>query len=269
MIQIQNYSFGYKDTPVLENVNLTVPSGQITAIIGANGAGKSTLLKSVTGLVQGTGGSITVQSANLQQLSRLERAKIISYLSQDMSCDAALSVFEIVLLGIVGNLSTRVDADDIERAHAALELFKLERFAKRNIAELSGGQRQMVFIAQALVKEPKILVFDEPTASLDLCRQYELMNKLQELTRTRGLTTLLTLHHLELVAHYADQVVAMHDKAIYACGKSSEVMTEAMFRDVFRIETEVFTDKRGTIRVLPISPVASACCAPEPATAYA
>ena len=256
MIQIQNYSFGYKDTPVLENVNLTVPSGQITAIIGANGAGKSTLLKSVTGLVQGTGGSITVQSANLQKLSRLERAKIIS-------------VFEIVLLGMVGNLSTRVDADDIERAHAALELFKLERFAKRNIAELSGGQRQMVFIAQALVKEPKILVFDEPTASLDLCRQYELMNKLQELTRTRGLTTLLTLHHLELVAHYADQVVAMHDKAIYACGKSSEVMTEAMFRDVFRIETEVFTDKRGTIRVLPISPVASACCAPEPATALA
>ena len=269
MIQIQNYSFGYKDTPVLENVNLTVPSGQITTIIGANGAGKSTLLKSVTGLVQGSGGSITVQSANLQKLSRLERAKIISYLSQDMSCDAALSVFEIVLLGMVGNLSTRVDADDIERAHAALELFKLERFAKHTISELSGGQRQMVFIAQALVKEPKILVFDEPTASLDLCRQYELMNKLQELTRTRGLTTLHTLHHLELVAHYADQVVAMHDKAIYACGKSSEVMTEAMFRDVFRIETEVFTDKRGTIRVLPISPVASACCAPEPATAYA
>ncbi|MDO4796362.1 MAG: hypothetical protein Q4A28_10590, partial [Brachymonas sp.] len=86
----------------------------------------------------------------------------------------------------------------------------------------------------------------------------ELMNRLQALTRERQLTTLLTLHHLELVAHYADQVIVMHDKGVYAAGTPAEVMTEAMFQDVFRLKTEVFTDKRGTIRVLPIAPAQAA-----------
>lgn len=253
MITIQDYSFGYPNSPVLEHVNLSIPDGKITAIIGANGAGKSTLLKSVSGLVQGKG-SIRVGAHDVAALSQKERVKLISYLSQDLTCDAALSVFEIVLLGMVGSLNTRVGTAEIERVHAALETFDLGRFARRNITELSGGQRQMVFIAQALVKEPKVLVFDEPTASLDLCRQFELMNRLQALTRERQLTTLLTLHHLELVAQYADQVVVVHDRGIYSAGAVEDVVTEAMFRDVFRLETEVFQDKRGTTRVLPIEP---------------
>lgn len=258
MIRIQNYSFGYPNSAVLEGVNLSIPAGKISAIIGANGAGKSTLLKSVSGLLQGRGSiQIGAQENNLHEVATMpqnERVRLVSYLSQDLNCDAALSVFEIVLLGMVGSLNTRVAEADIERAHAALDTFNLGRFAQRNITELSGGQRQMVFIAQALAKNPKILVFDEPTASLDLYRQYELMNRLQALTCERQLTTLLTLHHLELVAHYADQVIVMHDKGVYAAGSPAEVMTEAMFQDVFRLETEVFTDKRGTTRVLPIAP---------------
>lgn len=269
MIRIQNYSFGYPNSPVLEDVNLTLPAGQISVIIGANGAGKSTLLKSVSGLLHGRGsirlGAQDSDAYEVASLPQHERVRLISYLSQDLSCDAALSVFEIVLLGMVGNLNTRVSEEDIERAHAALDTFNLGRFAQRNIAELSGGQRQMVFIAQALVKNPQILVFDEPTASLDLYRQYELMNRLQAITRERQLTTLLTLHHLELVAHYADQVIVMHDKGVYAAGRPAEVMTEAMFQDVFRLETEVFTDKRGTIRVLPIAPASTSVFTPATA----
>lgn len=257
MISIRNYSFGYPDSPVLDNVNLTIAQGKITAIIGANGAGKSTLLKSVSGLIWGEG-SIRIKGREVMQMDAHDRVRTISHLAQDLSCDAALNVFEIVLLGMVGSLGTRVEAADIERVHAVLDNFGLAPFAQRNIAELSGGQRQLVFIAQALVREPAVLVFDEPTASLDLCRQYELMNRLQALTRQRGLATLLTLHHLELVAQYADQVVVMHDRGVYAAGAVADVMTETMFRDVFRLETEVFTDSRGTIRVLPIAPCAGA-----------
>lgn len=273
MIRIQNYSFGYPNSAVLEGVNLSIPAGKISAIIGANGAGKSTLLKSVSGLLQGRGSiQIGAHENNLHEVATMpqnERVRLVSYLSQDLNCDAALSVFEIVLLGMVGSLNTRVSEADLERAHAALETFNLGRFAQRNITELSGGQRQMVFIAQALAKNPKILVFDEPTASLDLYRQYELMNRLQALTRERQLTTLLTLHHLELVAHYADQVIVMHDKGVYAAGSPAEVMTEAMFQDVFRLETEVFTDKRGTTRVLPIAPAPTPTPIPTPVLASA
>lgn len=253
MIHVQNYNFSYEKTAILKNFNLKAETGKITVIIGPNGAGKSTLLKSTTGLLQGEG-SIQIDGQEITTLPQQERAKSISYLPQDLSCDAALTVFEIVLLGMVGRLGTRIDDKDIERTHAVLETFGIERFAQRNIGALSGGQRQMVFVAQALVKNPKVLVFDEPTSSLDLCRQYELMDQLQALTHEKQLTTLLTLHHLDLVAKYADQVVAVCNQGVYACGTVAEVLQEDMFRDVFHLKTEVFTDTRGTVRVLPISP---------------
>lgn len=253
MIQVQNYNFAYEKTAVLKNFNLKADTGKITAIIGPNGAGKSTLLKSTTGLLQGEG-SIQIDGQEITTLSQQERAKNISYLPQDLSCDAALTVFEIVLLGMVGRLGTRIDDQDIERTHAVLETFGIAHFAQRYIGALSGGQRQMVFVAQALVKTPKVLVFDEPTSSLDLCRQYELMEQLKTLTHDHQLTTLLTLHHLDLVAKYADQVVVVFNQSVYACGTVAEVLQEDMFRNVFQLKTEVFTDSRNTVRVLPIEP---------------
>lgn len=253
MIHIQNYSFSYDKTAILKNFNLKAETGQITVIIGPNGAGKSTLLKSATGLLKGQG-SVQVDGQEITTLPQQERAKNISYLPQDLSCDAALTVFEIVLLGMVGRLGTRIDDKDIERTHEVLETFGIEKFAQRNIGALSGGQRQMVFVAQALVKNPKVLVFDEPTSSLDLCRQYELMERLKRITRENQLTTLLTLHHLDLVAQYADQVIVVYNQGLHICGTVGEVLKEDMFRDVFNLKTEVFIDKRGVVRVLPIEP---------------
>lgn len=254
MIRVDDFNFTYKDSKTLSNLSLRAKAGEITVLIGPNGSGKSTLLKSVAGLLRGTG-SIFVHDKEVQSLRIRERARLIGYLSQDMSCEAALNVFEIVLLGMVGGLGLKATKDDINQTHLALQSFGLGGLAKRNISELSGGQRQMVFIAQALVKQPKILIFDEPTSNLDLCRQYELMDRLRDLTQSRQLTTLLTLHHLELVAHYADCLVVLNDGEVYGSGAVHSIMNEQMFLDVFRLRTEIFTDKRGTLRVLPIAPV--------------
>lgn len=257
MITFSDYSFSYDKIEIFRNVDMNFKPGKISVIIGPNGCGKSTLLKCIAGIHYGQG-EAKFEDQPLESMNRLERSETISYLSQDVSCNAALTVFEVVLLGRVANLGSTVSEQDLRATHESLKRFNLLSYAQRNISQLSGGQRQMVFVAQALAKSPRVLVFDEPTSALDMCRQYNLMDRIQELTVEHNMTTVLILHHLELVAQYADHVVTIADKSVYREGTPEHVLTEKMFEDVFALDTEVFTDKRGTLRILPIAPIASA-----------
>lgn len=162
MIEVHNLTFGYSSTEdgqILKGVDFAAKNGKLTALIGTNGAGKSTLLKTIMGILKGKG-DITINGKSVAEYSTKDFSSTVSYLSQDNDCRVNLTVFEVVMLGRMGSMSFRVSDEDIAATQEVLDRLNLQRFASRSIMELSGGQRQLVFMAQALVKEPKILILD-------------------------------------------------------------------------------------------------------------
>lgn len=254
MIEVKNVSFQYGGEPVLENVSFQAKPGEITAVVGTNGAGKSTLLKCISGM-QKASGTVSICGKDAARLPREKLAGMMSYLDQCTDCNAELNVYEVVLLGRLQRLSFHVTGEDIEKVNAILAQMSLEQFADRNISELSGGQRQLVFIAQTLIKDPQVLILDEPTSALDLRRQFEIMELLKKITVQRRLTTLVTLHHLDIAAKYADRVVILADRRVYAEASPAAVFTEKMLHDVYEVEAEVYTDHRNERHIVALGAI--------------
>lgn len=228
MINVKNYSIGYKNKEILKDLNFTAKEGEVTVIMGPNGVGKTTFLKSLAGIVEYKGD--------------LYKSGNISYLNQEIFSDNSFTVFETVLLGKIESLSIKVADDDIEDVNKILKLLNLSDFAKEKIKNLSGGQRQKVFIAQALLKEPDILLLDEPTSSLDIKNQYEILKIITELTKEKNLTTIISIHQMDLIERFADYIVVFHNKEIYSKGKKEDIFCEEMFRDVYGIKSEIETN---------------------------
>lgn len=257
MLEIKNLKFGYKSQAILKNINMTVEPGKITAILGPNGTGKSTLLKCISGVLK-CDGEICLHNKKMQEYPQLEVTKQISYLSQQTNNRAILSVFEVVLLGRIHSLSLRVRDSELKIVWDTLKKFGLEELAYRDIGELSGGQRQMVFIAQALVREPKILLLDEPISSLDLQHQLEILDIIREITITRKIATIMIMHHLDLAARYSDRLVVLNNGEVFASGTPKDVLTSDMLRIVYRVNAKVNMDD-GIPYIIPTSSVHRPC----------
>jgi len=254
MLEISNLSFGYGSQPILKNVNLTFEPGKMTAVIGPNATGKSTLLKCISGILRGQG-AVLMDGKDLSTFKPQDIARQISYLSQEGCGKAVLSVFEVVLLGRVHSLSLKVSDVEVNYVLKILRQLGIEELAARNICELSGGQRQMVFIAQALVREPSVLLLDEPTNSLDLHRELQMLELIKKLTITRALTTVITLHQLDMAARYADEIVVLFDGEVYAAGPPAAVLTTDMLRTVYQVNAAIHQASDGVPHVMAISSV--------------
>lgn len=254
MLEVKNLSFSYGKTSVLDRISFCARSGEITAIIGANGAGKSTILKCIAGLNRGTG-DVLFCGKNRKDLSSDEISRTVSYLNQNTVCDAELNVYEIILLGLLNDLKFRITDSDMEKVEEVMRLLSLTPFAHRRISELSGGQQQLVFIGQTLIKNPRIILMDEPTSALDLNRQFYLMDLLKEITEERQFTTVVTLHHLDITAKYSDHVVVIDSGGVYQDDKPEKIFTSEMLRDVYRVESELYTDQYGKHHLVPIDRV--------------
>ncbi|PKM75430.1 MAG: ABC transporter ATP-binding protein [Firmicutes bacterium HGW-Firmicutes-17] len=251
MIEVKDLSFAYGKTTILKDVNFIAKPKEITAIIGANGIGKSTLLKNICGILKNDG-EIFYSGKNRSQYSPNEFTKRISYLSQDSGCEADLNVFEVVLLGRIGNLNYRVSDEEIEKVEGILERLDIRKLSSRRIGELSGGQRQRVFIAQALASEPEILILDEPTSSLDLYYQFEMLEMIKNLTVSESFTTITTLHQLNLVSRFADSVIVLDEGSVYKQGTPEEVLTIELLKNVYKMRTEIFRTSDGYTNIVPV-----------------
>ena len=257
MIEVQNLSFGYSskdESQILRGVDFSVKTGKLTALIGTNGAGKSTLLKAIVGLLK-YNGNILINGNPTTHYTNKEFTNMVSYLSQDNDCKVDLTVFEVVMLGRMGSMSFKVKDSDIAATNEILNRLNLQKFASRNITELSGGQRQLVFMAQALVKEPQILILDEPTSALDLHKQFDLLTLLKNLTEEHGFTTLVTLHHLDLAAAFADEIIVLKEGRVYAQGAPVEILTESMMEEVYQVKTKIYMDSKGIPHVIPLEAI--------------
>src|SRR5262249_43011266 len=205
-------------TPVLHDVSVDgVPAGKVTAVIGPNAAGKTTLFKCIAGLLRGEG-RITLDEQPLTEMRREAVTGLVAYLPQESPSTAARPRFAAVLRARQQGSAWRVRDDDLARVSAILAELAIDHLALRYLTQLSGGQRQLVSIAQALVREPRLLLMDEPTSSLDLQRQLEVLDVVEATAAERGIAAIVALHDLNLAIRYADHFLVMSAGRLSAAG---------------------------------------------------
>ena len=242
MLSLKHLSKSYvTGKPVLTDVNVDVAAQGITAIIGASGTGKSTLIRCVNRLVDPTSGEILFDGADLAKLSGrpLRHARRhIGMVFQEYNLVERLTVMENLLSGRLGYVSPwrawrrKFPPDDIRRAYELLDVVGLSGYAHRRADALSGGQRQRVGIARAVMQEPKLLLADEPTSSLDPKTSVEIMELLAEVARSRNIPVLINMHDVELAKRFADRVIGMASGRIVFDGSPSE-LTDAMLTTIY------------------------------------
>lgn len=242
MLKLENFSVHRKDLCVVNQINLELERGKIYAILGANGAGKSSLLGAIFGEFASRG-SIEFDGKELHK-------KLIGYMPQDNYIDASLSALEVVLLGLVDKLGMYLSDEQIKKAAQVMEELGILHLAQRDISTLSGGQRQMVNFASVLLKEPQILLLDEPVSALDLHHQCVLLENVKRHTKGQNLLTLVILHDLSLASQFADELVILHEAKIRAKNKPELVLNKDLLKEVYRIDADIFYCERGLPCVL-------------------
>lgn len=244
-VRVENLSFAYPcGKRILDGLTFEARDGEITAIVGANGAGKTTLVKSIMGFLTPQG-DVYLGGKNRKTMAFADVARRVGYLTQENASQAALSVFDVVLLGRLHHLGLKVDAAEIGRVWEMLRTLKLEHLAKASYHELSGGQRRLVNIAQTLVKAPEILILDEPTANLDMQNEIEMLELVRAYTRSRQIATLVILHDLSMACRYADRIVILKDGRVFRSGSPMEAVTVDNVRDAYGVNIRlVMADKQ-------------------------
>ncbi len=244
MLKVQDLKFAYRNSKknIFHNFSVEFSQG-FNVILGPNGAGKSTLVKSIFGLLDYTG-DILYGNLDIGNMTLEKKIEWMSYLPQ-MDLDiSSLSVLEIVLLGRLPDLKAKVSEEDLNIVMEVLRDLNIEELAGSILEHLSGGQKKLVFIAQTLVRKPKIILLDEPTNSLDLQKQLELCSLLKKLVKEKGIDIIAILHDINLAARYADYIVILkEDGSLYDAGSPNKVISEQMLKDVYGVIGKVYLDE--------------------------
>ncbi|WP_152046716.1 ABC transporter ATP-binding protein [Aureimonas psammosilenae] len=237
-IALEGIGARYGRTTILADVATGIlPGGTLTAVIGPNAAGKSTLFKRIAGLVSGPGTVHLTESEGGRDAIR--------YMPQDTGGNAVLTVYESVLLAAKQGSGWRVTDAELAEIDQLLAALQIQDLSFRGLGELSGGQRQLVSIAQALVRKPEVLLMDEPTSALDLYRQIEVLDFMRRRASRTGMAVLIALHDLNHALRYCEHTIVIADGRMVAGGPTSEVITPAMLREVYRVEARVEACSQG------------------------
>ena len=259
-LSIQGLTLGYGRRKVLEHASLApLPAGSVTALLGPNGAGKSTLLRGLAGLLPATG-SVRLGGEEMIGRSLEHRARHIAYMPQTLPQGVALTVLETLVgalkaspSGLGENAVPTVEAT--RRALALMERLGIAHLAMLTLDRLSGGQRQLAGLAQALVRQPRVLLLDEPTSALDLRFQLAVMELVRALTREGGLITIMVLHDLSLAARFSDQVALLAEGRVLAQGAPEATLTPDSLAKVYGVSARVEHCSRGHLQVLADAPL--------------
>ncbi len=225
-IAAQNLAIGYRDRRVGSGLAISLREGESLALLGPNGGGKTTLLKTLLGLLPALEGDVALNGRPLSGIPVRERARLIGYVPQVHSGTFAFTVETIVLMGrtAYGSLFSRPGAKDVAVATAMLKRLGIEHLSQRPYTEISGGERQLVLLARALAQEPRFIVLDEPTASLDFGNQGKVLREIEALAGA-GLGVLFTTHDPNHALRAAHRVCLLRDGTVVAEGKTGEVLT--------------------------------------------
>ncbi|HCL67097.1 MAG TPA: ferrichrome ABC transporter [Rhizobium sp.] len=242
-LTLENIGARYGRATVFADITTgPIEGGALTAVIGPNAAGKSTLFKRIAGLLKGEG------VAHVDGADAIARP--ICYMPQDTGANAVLTVYESVLLAAKQGSGWRVADDELREIDNSLASLGISDLAFRDLGALSGGQRQLVAIAQALVRKPKILLMDEPTSALDLFRQIEVLEYMRSLAKKSGIAVLIALHDLNHAMRYCDHAMVVSSGRLVANGPTLDVITPAMLSDVYKVEARIETCTQGRPMVI-------------------
>lgn len=239
-LSAEHLTFGYRrERRILDDVSLRVAAGEVLGLLGPNGTGKTTLIKCIAQLLRPQGGTIRVDDVNLAALSAGEIAKRIAYVPQYTNAAFGMTALQAVLMGRLPYAGHRYRAEDERIAFDVIARMDLTDFAFRNIQEMSGGERQRVFIARALAQEAGVIILDEPTASLDLYNQLFILRMITEIARRENIAVLMTIHDLNLASLFCDTLLMLKDTHVFAYGKAQEVLTEESVAAMYGVATRV------------------------------
>jgi iron complex transport system ATP-binding protein len=253
-LSAESLTLAYGDRTIVQGMDLAIPPGRITAIVGANGCGKSTLLRALARLLAPRAGQVILDGEALHTLPTKEIARVMGLLPQGPVAPEGIAVADLVGRGRHPHqkLLARWSPHDYDVVAQSLAATGIADLADRAVDELSGGQRQRVWIAMALAQETDILLLDEPTTFLDVAHQVEVLDLLTDLNRERGTTIVMVLHDMNLAARYADHMFALRSGRLVAAGPPQEVVTSELIRDVFDLDALVIPDPlSGTPIILP------------------
>ncbi len=235
VLRAEDLGVGYGEQDVLENISFQVYAGDFLSVIGPNGSGKTTLLRALSGAIRARTGNVMYKGIPVRDYSRKQLAKSMAFVAQEYAFTHPMTVKEVVLMGRYPHLS-RLSFEgphDLEVARQAMRFTDTEHLGDRRFQELSGGERQRVIIARALAQEPEIVLFDEPTAFLDIGHQVDFFDLIWDLNRNRGLTIVAVSHDINLAAQYSGRMLLMQKGRVYRLGTVSEVVTEDAMRAVY------------------------------------
>ncbi|QXT61802.1 ABC transporter ATP-binding protein [Tessaracoccus palaemonis] len=255
-LSAESVSLGYDQRTVVDGLDLDVPPGRLTVIVGANACGKSTLLRGLARLLAPTSGKVLLDGHDIHTMPTSRVATLLGLLPQSPIAPDSITVADLVSRGRYPHQGwlRRGTANDDEIVDEAMASAGVIDLAERSVDELSGGQRQRVWIAMALAQATDLLLLDEPTTYLDISHQIDVLDLLADLNERRGTTVVMVLHELALACRYAEHLIAMKDGRIVAQGAPVDIVDAALVKEVFGIDSEVLPDPvSGTPMVAPYS----------------
>ncbi|WP_289294277.1 ABC transporter ATP-binding protein [Romboutsia ilealis] len=246
-ISTKNLNISYGNLDIVKDLNLDIPKGKITTIIGSNGCGKSTILKTIARIIQAKSGDIFVNNINIKEQSPKDLAKVMAVLPQSPQAPSGLTVEELIAYGRFPHQKGfgKMRKEDEDIVTWALQSTGIEEFRERPIEALSGGQRQRAWIAMAIAQQTEILILDEPTTYLDLAHQLEILKLLEELNKKQGTTIVMVIHELNNAARFADHMIGVKKGKVVCEGTAHEVMTKENLKELFNIDAEIVEDPRN------------------------
>lgn len=247
MIQVKQLSKQYEQHIVLDKIDLVLPKEQMIAFIGSNGAGKSTLLSIIGRTLHQNQGQVFLESLELSKWKNKDLAKRIAILHQSNSMTLRLSVEELVSFGRFPHSQGNLNAEDWVKIEEALSFMELEKLRHSYLDELSGGQRQMAFIAMVIAQDSEYIFLDGPLNNLDMKHSVQIMKILKRLVHELHKTVFVVIHDINFVSYYSDYIIALKDGKIVAEGKSEEVLTTSVLKEVYDIEIQIQKNHGKTV----------------------
>jgi iron complex transport system ATP-binding protein len=246
-IKVENFYFSYNDKPILENVNLEFKRGNMYALLGRNGSGKTTLIKLILGLLKFKRGSITIEGKNTNEISTKDLSRLIAYVPQNEEAVYGIKVIELVVMGRNPYLSLfdMPSCKEYELAGKALESLGIEHLTQKSYSEISGGERQLVLIARALVQNTKFILMDEPISNLDIRNQHDVLEKIKSIAKDFNIGIVLSIHDPNLAMRYCNEAVLLKDGKVLHSGKIEKVLCQQSLLEVYDMKFEVLNSKSG------------------------
>ncbi|WGE31561.1 ABC transporter ATP-binding protein [Actinobacillus genomosp. 2] len=251
MLKLANVHIKRGSLVIADQLDLSLEKGKVYTVLGPNGAGKSSLLKTIFGEI-GCKGQIHYADQTLNKRAISTWRKRIGYMPQDTQVDASLTALEVILLGRMDSLNMRVSDELLTEVATIMQKLGIAHLAHQDVMQLSGGQRQMVMFAQVLLRQPEILLLDEPVSALDMHHQINLLEHVCQYTQQNNLITVMVLHDLSLAAQFSDHIVLLGNGKLQGFGEAKQVLQADLIRQLYNVEIEILYDSTGQPVIRPL-----------------